>query len=64
VSLLQRLVRDAATLGVTLAEEDAARLCVLLDELARWNRTFNLTAIKSHEEMLTHHLLNPRAALP
>jgi 16S rRNA (guanine527-N7)-methyltransferase len=61
MSLLQRLVRDAATLGVTLAEEDAARLCALLDELARWNRTFNLTAIKSHEQMLTHHLLDSLA---
>jgi len=61
VSLLQRLMRDAATLGVTLAEGDATRLCALLDELARWNRTFNLTAIKSHEEMLTHHLLDSLA---
>jgi 16S rRNA (guanine527-N7)-methyltransferase len=61
VSLLQRLVRDAATLGVTLSDGDAARLCTLLDELARWNRTFNLTAIKSHEEMLTHHLLDSLA---
>jgi 16S rRNA (guanine527-N7)-methyltransferase len=61
VSLLQRLLRDAATLGVTLAPEDAARMCALLDELVRWNRTFNLTAIKSPEEMLTHHLLDSLA---
>jgi 16S rRNA (guanine527-N7)-methyltransferase len=61
VSLLQRLQRDAATLGVDLAEEDAARLCALLDELARWNRAYNLTAIKGAEEMLTHHLLDSLA---
>jgi 16S rRNA (guanine527-N7)-methyltransferase len=61
VSLLQRLVRDAATLGIVLAEADAARLCALLDELGRWNRTFNLTAIKSQEGMLTHHLLDSLA---
>ena len=61
MSLLQRLLRDAATLGVTLAPEDGARLCVLLDELARWNRTFNLTAIKTEAEMLTHHLLDSLA---
>jgi 16S rRNA (guanine527-N7)-methyltransferase len=61
VSLLQRLLRDARTLGITLAAADAERLCTLLSELARWNRTFNLTAIKGEEEMLTHHLLDSLA---
>lgn len=61
VSLLQRLERDAATLGVALAPGDGARLCTLLDELERWNRTFNLTAIKTQDEMLTHHLLDSLA---
>jgi 16S rRNA (guanine527-N7)-methyltransferase len=61
VSLLQRLQRDAATLGVTLASADGARLVALLDELERWNRTFNLTAIKTQEQMLTHHLLDSLA---
>jgi 16S rRNA (guanine527-N7)-methyltransferase len=57
-SLLQRLVRDAAMLGVALSEADAGRLCALLDELVRWNRTYNLTAITNPEQMLTHHLLD------
>ena len=61
MSLLQRLERDAATLGVALAPGDGARLCALLDELERWNRTFNLTAIKTQDEMLTHHLLDSLA---
>jgi 16S rRNA (guanine527-N7)-methyltransferase len=61
VSLLQRLERDAATLGVALASGDGARLVALLDELERWNRTFNLTAIKTQDEMLTHHLLDSLA---
>jgi len=60
-SLLQRLVRDAATLGVALSANDAARLATLLDELTRWNRTYNLTAISNPEEMLTHHLLDSLA---
>jgi 16S rRNA (guanine527-N7)-methyltransferase len=60
-SLLQRLVRDAATLGVGLTSNDAARLCTLLDELTRWNRAYNLTAIRNPEEMLTHHLLDSLA---
>jgi 16S rRNA (guanine527-N7)-methyltransferase len=60
-SLLQRLRRDAATLGVVLTEEDALRLCALLDELTRWNKSYNLTAITSPEAMLTHHLLDSLA---
>jgi len=60
-SLPQRLLRDAATLGVALGEHDAGRLCTLLDELTRWNRTYNLTAITDPEQMLTHHLLDSLA---
>lgn len=61
MSLLQRLVRDAATLGVTLVEADATRLVALLDELGRWTHKFNLTAIKDPEEMLTRHVLDSLA---
>ena len=53
-----RLTRDAATLGITLTEPDARRLLLLLDELAHWNRSFNLTAIIEREAMITHHLLD------
>ncbi len=61
MSTVERLIRDAARLGVTLSEPDAQRLIRLLDELARWNRTYNLTAIRDREEMLTHHLLDSLA---
>lgn len=57
-STIQRLVQDAATMDVALAERDAGRLLQLLDEVERWNRTYNLTAIRGREEMLTHHLLD------
>ncbi len=51
----------AQGMGVTLTERDAARLLQLLDELERWNRTYNLTAITDREEMVTHHLLDSLA---
>lgn len=57
----ERLVQDAATLGVTLTSEDAARLLTLTEELARWNRSYNLTAISSPAAMVTHHLLDSLA---
>lgn len=58
MSVLERLIRDSAQLGVALSEADAQRLLKLLDELERWNRTYNLTAIRDREGMLTHHLLD------
>jgi 16S rRNA (guanine527-N7)-methyltransferase len=48
-------------MGVVLTEQDALRLQQLLDELSRWNRTYNLTAIKKREDMVTHHLLDSLA---
>ena len=45
MSAIERLVQDAAALGVALTSEDAARLLTLTAELARWNRSYNLTAI-------------------
>jgi 16S rRNA (guanine527-N7)-methyltransferase len=56
----QRLIDDTGQLGVTLSEPDASRLLKLLDELERWNRTYNLTAIKGADRV-THHLLDSLA---
>jgi 16S rRNA (guanine527-N7)-methyltransferase len=59
--MVQRLVHDAAALGVALTEHDAARLRQLLEELAHWNRRFNLTGIVDFESMVSHHLLDSLA---
>jgi 16S rRNA (guanine527-N7)-methyltransferase len=64
LSIVQRLVQDTGHLGVTLTEPDAHRLIHLLDELERWNRTYNLTAIRNRADMLTHHLLDSLAVHP
>ena len=61
MSVLQRLMRDASSLGVSLTQADAERLIRLLEELDRWNRTYNLTAIREREAMVTHHLLDSLA---
>ncbi len=53
-----RLIDGARTLGIALSAQDAEKLLRLLDELAKWNRTYNLTAIRAREEMITHHLLD------
>jgi 16S rRNA (guanine527-N7)-methyltransferase len=64
LSPIDRLARDAALLGVVLAPADAGRLLALLDELERWNRSYNLTAIEGREQMITHHLLDSLSVSP
>jgi 16S rRNA (guanine527-N7)-methyltransferase len=54
----QRLIEGTQQLGITLTPSQAASLLQLLDELARWNRTHNLTAITKREDMITRHLLD------
>ena len=58
------LIAGAAVLGVTLDAVMAARLLALLYELARWNRSYNLTSITARAEMITHHLLDSLAVQP
>jgi len=42
----------------------AEKLAALLNELAKWNRRINLTAIREPREMITGHLLDSLAARP
>ena len=60
----QQLIEDAGALGVTLSAEQAARSLQLLDELALWNRSYNLTAITERGAMIRGHLLDSLSAHP
>jgi len=40
------------------------KLTAYLELLAKWNRTYNLTAIREPERMVTHHILDSLAVLP
>jgi len=58
------LGRDATALGVALADAQVATLERYLDLLEKWNRVYNLTAIRERSRMVTHHLLDSLAVLP
>ncbi|MFT3906642.1 MAG: 16S rRNA (guanine(527)-N(7))-methyltransferase RsmG [Steroidobacteraceae bacterium] len=58
----QRLQRGAAALGIMLEALQIEQLQQLLDELTRWNRAYNLTAVTERGAMLTHHLLDSLSA--
>jgi 16S rRNA (guanine527-N7)-methyltransferase len=50
--------------GTALPAAASARLTQYLALLAKWNRTYNLTAIREPERMITHHVLDALAVLP
>ena len=52
------LVDGAAALGLRLDAAQTDRLLVYLTLLGRWNRVYNLTAIRDPAEMLSRHLLD------
>jgi 16S rRNA (guanine527-N7)-methyltransferase len=51
-------------LDLRLTGEQLARLHAYVGLLAKWNRTYNLTAIREPERMITHHVLDALAILP
>ena len=58
------LDRGLEGLGLPLPPAARQQLLRYMALLARWNRTYNLTAIREPERMVTHHLLDSLAAVP
>lgn len=59
-----RLDQGLAQLGIAVDPEQRRRLLALVGLLHKWNRAYNLTAIRSAEEMVSRHLLDSAAVLP
>jgi 16S rRNA (guanine527-N7)-methyltransferase len=64
VNLAERLHAGIAAMGLVLPEEAESRLLGYLELMAKWNRTYNLTAVRNPVDMVTHHLLDSLAVLP
>lgn len=58
------LSEGLAALGLELSAAAQARLLDYLALLKKWNKTYNLTAIRDEREMLTQHLLDSLSVLP
>ena len=62
--LKSRLESGLARLPLTLPDDAIARLLDYVELLARWNATYNLTAVRDPGEMVTRHLLDSLAVHP
>lgn len=62
-TLATQLATGLAGLSQTLTDDQQLKLLDYVALLAKWNKTYSLTAIREPERMVTHHLLDSLAPL-
>lgn len=63
-SLHTQLASGMTDLGLTYTPAQMTELLSYIELLAKWNRTYNLTAIRDPLLMVSHHILDSLAAMP
>ena len=58
------LFQGAEQLGVSLSESQHVQLLAYLALLIKWNKAFNLTAVRNPDEMVSRHLLDSLSVVP
>ena len=61
--LVAGLAAGIGVLGLDLSEAQQQNLMAYLDLIQKWNKVYNLTALRDPKEMLTHHLLDSLSAV-
>ena len=64
MSLAQQLGDGLAAMGLDLPATSQKTLLAYVALLKKWNRTYNLTAIRDEAEMVVQHLLDSLSVLP
>ncbi len=59
-----QLAEGVSALGLALPQQTIDRLLAFGELLLKWNKVYNLTAIRTPQELITHHLLDSLAVLP
>ncbi|MGD8590536.1 MAG: 16S rRNA (guanine(527)-N(7))-methyltransferase RsmG [Chromatiales bacterium] len=62
-ALSGRLIQGARILGLSLTESESKRLLRFIELLLKWNRAYNLTALRDPLEMIERHLLDSLSVL-
>jgi len=63
-NLSDKLAAGLRSLEFNLDEVTQERLLQFLDLLAKWNKAYNLTAVRDKEQMLTRHILESLTLTP
>ena len=58
------LAAGLTELGLDLSDAVQRKLLAFRDLLLKWNKTYNLTALRDPEQAISHHLLDSLAILP
>jgi 16S rRNA (guanine527-N7)-methyltransferase len=64
MTVAPQLTAGIAALGLALPDAAEAKLLAYVTLLDKWNRVYNLTAVRDVERMVSHHLLDSLAAVP
>lgn len=64
MSTEDQLKRGLIALGLVLDRDTQRRLLDYIALIEKWNRVYNLTAIREPEKMVSHHLLDSLAVAP
>jgi 16S rRNA (guanine527-N7)-methyltransferase len=63
VALLQALSVGVKALGLNVTEAQQRQLLSYMALIQKWNKVYNLTALKTPQEILTHHLLDSLSSI-
>ncbi|WP_048437983.1 16S rRNA (guanine(527)-N(7))-methyltransferase RsmG [Caenimonas sp. SL110] len=58
-----RLRAGLVALELALTDQQVTRLLDYLEQIGKWNKVYNLTAVRDPAQMLTHHLLDSLAVI-
>ena len=60
----EQLARGLAALGLDLPAAAQEKLLAFAVLLGKWNKVYNLTALRDEQQVVSHHLLDSLAVLP
>ena len=60
----EELSQGARELGISLSEQQHSQLLAYLQLLIKWNKAYNLTAVRDPDEMVSRHLLDSLSLVP